>query len=285
MDKLFSPSTVHQITKKYKFKFEKSLGQNFLVDYNIIEKIITASEINKESLVVEIGPGIGTLTAALAQHAGKVKAIEIDRNLIPILQETLENEDNVEIIHKDILKTDLGELIAEEKDYKQVKVIGNLPYYITTPIVMKILEERVGVSDITIMLQKEVADRMKAKPGGKDYGSLSIAVQYYCEVEQVASVPRNVFIPKPNVDSSIIRLVIREKPAAYVIDEGFFFKVVRGGFSQRRKTLLNALSSALNMQKEKLEELLKLCNIDPIRRAETLSIQEFATLTNKLKEI
>ncbi len=284
MDKLFSPSTVQRIIRKYDFKLEKSLGQNFLIDNNMIEKIIKAADITKEDLVIEIGPGIGTLTSAAANYAGKVKAIEIDKKLIPILHETLSEHENIEIVHSDILKVDLKQLIQTEKSYKQVKVIGNLPYYITTPIIMKILEERTRVSDIIIMLQKEVADRLKASPGNKDYGSLSIAVQYFCTVEPVASVPKTVFIPKPNVDSSIIRLVVRSQPLVYVDDEDLFFKVVRAGFNQRRKTLLNSLSNAMGIDKRILEETLLLCKIDPARRAETLTIEEFEILTNHLNQ-
>ncbi len=284
MDKLFSPLTVQRIIKKYDFKLEKSLGQNFLIDKNIIEKIIRALDIQKEDLLIEIGPGIGTLTSAVADYAGKVKAIEIDKNLIPILEETLSEYENVEIIHNDILKTDLRQLILEEKKLKQVKVLGNLPYYITTAIIMKILKERNRISDIVIMIQKEVADRIKAFPGNKDYGSLSIAVQYLCDVEQVASVPKNVFIPKPKVDSSVIHLKIRPEPPVHVLDEDFFYKVVRAAFGQRRKTLLNSLSSNMNINKEILKEVLLFCKIDPARRAETLTIEEFAILANHLNQ-
>lgn len=282
MDKLYSPNTVNSIIKKHNFRFTKSLGQNFLIDEHIIEKIIEATDIRPSDLILEIGPGMGTLTAFAAQKAGKVIAIEVDKKLIPILQETLGNYDNVEVINQDILKTNINQLIKDQKSFDEIKVIGNLPYYITTPIIMKILEEKVPVKSITIMIQKEVADRMKASPGGKDYGALSIAVQYYCTVEPVAHVPKTVFIPKPNVDSSIIRLDIRQNPIVDVVSEEMFFKVVRAGFSQRRKTLLNALSSALPISKTIIESTLISSNINPTRRAETLSIEEFAKLANAL---
>lgn len=282
MNKLFTPTTVNKIIQDHNFKFSKSLGQNFLIDEHIIEKIISASDITKDDLVIEIGPGIGTLTAAIAEKAGRVKAVEIDKKLIPILTETLENFDNVEIINEDILKTDLKQIIDNESKYAAIKIIGNLPYYITTPIIMHILESKLPIKNITIMIQKEVADRMKASPGGKEFGALSVAVQYYCEIVPVTVVPKTVFIPKPNVDSFIIRLDIREKPAVDVLDEGFFFKIVRASFSQRRKTLLNSLSSALKCSKESLEESLVNCDIEPKRRAETLSLTEFARLANEL---
>lgn len=285
MDKLFSPTTIHQIIKKYDFKFTKTLGQNFLIDENIIQKILQAVDIKKEDLILEIGPGIGTLTAAAAEHAGSVKAIEIDRKLIPILQENLKAYDHVKIIHQDILKTDLRALMADRKDNQPVKIIGNLPYYITTPIIMKILENKIPVESITIMIQKEVAQRINAAPGIKAYGALTLAVQYYSEVKYIGDVPKTVFIPKPNVDSSIIRLDIRKQPSVNVIDEQLLFKVIKAGFNKRRKTLLNALNSNLDFKKESLESALKNCSIDPKRRAETLTVEEFASLSNQLFKI
>lgn len=285
MDKLFSPTTVNQIIKKYDFKFTKTLGQNFLIDENIIQKILQAVDIKKEDLILEIGPGIGTLTAAAAEHAGSIKAIEVDRKLIPILKENLKNYNHVEIIHQDVLKTDLSALIADRDSNQPVKVMGNLPYYITTPIIMKILEEKIPVESITIMLQKEVAQRIKANPGTKAYGALTLAVQYYSEVEYISDVPKTVFIPKPNVDSSIIRLDIRKQPPVDAIDEKLLFKVIQAGFNKRRKTLLNALNSNLDLNKESLESALNDCGIDPKRRAETLTIEEFASLSNQLSKI
>lgn len=280
MDKLYSPITVKKIIDKYNFKFSKSLGQNFLIDYNIIEKIVSGADIQKEDLVIEIGPGIGTLTAAAAEQAGKVIAVEIDKNLIPILKETLNDYDNIEIIHQDILKTNLTEILNKEPGYKNVKVIGNLPYYITTPIIMKILEDRVPITSITIMLQKEVADRIKANPSTKDYGSLSVAVQFYCTVEPVAQVPKEVFVPRPAVDSSVIRLDVRSEKPVELIDETLFFQVIKSGFGQRRKTLLNSLTGLNSKSKEEVKKILEEAGIDPQRRAETLTIQEFARIAN-----
>lgn len=280
MDKLYSPATVNKIMKQHGFKTAKKYGQNFLIDENIIDKIINAVDIKEDDLVIEIGPGIGTLTAEIASQAGKVKAIEIDQKLIPILKETLKEFENIEVINADVLNTDISEIILKEKECASAKVIGNLPYYITTPIIMKLLEEKLPIESITIMVQKEVADRMKAIPGGKDYGALSVAVQYYCDVVPIAQVPKNVFIPKPNVDSTVIRLDIKKAPSVQVEDEKVFFKMVKAGFSQRRKTLLNALSHFLNQPKEEIKEMLIQSDIDPTRRAETLSLQDFATLSN-----
>lgn len=280
MDKLYSPATVKKVMNKHQFKTSKKYGQNFLIDENIIHKIVDAVEIKQDDLVVEIGPGIGTLTAELAKLAGKVKAIEIDKKLIPILEENLSEFDNIEVLNTDILDTNINDLIAKDGEFENAKIIGNLPYYITTPIIMKILEEKASVKSITIMVQKEVADRLKALPGGKDYGALSIAVQYYSEVSFITQVPRTVFIPKPNVDSAVIRLDIRGIPPIKVDDEKMFFKMVKAGFSQRRKTLLNALSHSLNQSKEEIEKVLIQSDINSLRRAETLSLQDFATLTN-----
>ena len=280
MDKLYSPATVNKIMNKHHFKTSKKYGQNFLIDENIIHKIVDAVDIKDNDLVLEIGPGIGTLTAELAKRAGKVKAVEIDKKLVPILDENLAEFNNIKIINADILNTNINEMISDEEKYQSAKIIGNLPYYITTPIIMKILEEKVPVKSITIMVQKEVADRLKAEPGGKDYGALSVAVQYYCDVTFIAQVPRNVFIPKPNVDSSVIRLDVREIPSVKVDDEKVFFRMVKAGFSQRRKTLLNALSHFLNQPKEEIEKILIQSDIDPLRRAETLSLQDFAALSN-----
>lgn len=277
--KLYAPSTIRDIKERYGFKLSRSLGQNFLTDKNIIDKIMEATEITEEDLVIEIGPGIGVLTAEAARLAKKVVAIEIDRNLIPILQETLGAFDNVEIINQDVLKTDLNGII-EEAGCRRTRIIGNLPYYITTPIIMALLENHVKADSITIMMQKEVADRIKSRPGSKAYGALSAAVQYYCTVDSVAVVPREVFVPAPKVDSAVLRLNIRrEKPVA-LIDEDMFFRCIKAGFGQRRKTLSNSLMGIGGVTREEVRAALAACGIDEKRRAETLSLDEFAALAN-----
>lgn len=286
--KLYAPSTIRDIKDRHDFKLSKSLGQNFLTDKNIIEKIISAPGISKNDLVIEIGPGIGVLTAEAAEKAAKVIAIEIDRNLIPILKETLKDYDNIEIIQQDILKTDLNQLLEQNREYRgqkieTVKIIGNLPYYITTPIIMKILEEGVQAESITIMMQKEVADRLKSPPGSKTYGAISVAVQYYCTVSQVASVPKEVFIPQPKVDSTVLRLDIRKEKPVQLQDEKLFFKCIKAGFGQRRKTLLNSLTSGTGISKDQVEEALERAGIDGKRRAETLGLEEFARIANELQ--
>lgn len=288
--KLYTPQTINEIKKKYDFSLSKSLGQNFLTDKGIIDEIIEAAEIGEDSLVIEIGPGIGVLTAEAAALAGKVVAVEIDKNLIPILSETLAEFSNVKVVNKDILKTDLGEIIreakaeaeADGKELKDVKILGNLPYYITTPIIMKILEDGIPAESITIMMQKEVADRIKSGPGKKTYGALSVAVQYYCEVSSVVNVPKSVFVPPPNVDSAVLKLKIREEKPVSLISEKMFFETVKGGFGQRRKTLGNSLAGVLRMEKQDAVDALNAAGIDPGRRAETLDINEFAALANEL---
>lgn len=281
MEKLVSPKVTKEIVERYGFKFSKSLGQNFLIDENILYKIIDGAEISKEDGVIEIGPGIGTLTQVLAERAGKVVAVEIDKNLMPILEETLREADNVEVINQDVLKLDLHGLIRDKFEGKPVKVIANLPYYVTTPIIMKFLEERIPVSSMVVMIQKEVADRMQAKPGTKDYGALSVAVQYYCEPRMITKVPKSVFIPQPKVESTVIQLKVLENPKVKVKDEGLLFDIVRAAFGKRRKTLLNALSSSnLGLDKEKIKEILSKSNIQEERRGETLTIEEFAHLAD-----
>lgn len=285
MDKLYAPNTIRRIKERHNFRLSKSLGQNFLTDGNIVEKIIESTEAGPEDLILEIGPGIGVLTAAAAERAGKVVAIEIDKHLIPILRETLSGYDNVEIINCDILKTDLPEVIKEHsmihgKERAGVKMIGNLPYYITTPIIMKILEDRVKVDSLTIMLQREVADRILAEPGSKAYGALSVAVQYYCEGKLVTQVPKEVFMPRPKVDSSVIRLDLRKERPVTLVSESTFFATIKGGFGQRRKTLLNSLTGVAGKTKEEIAGILEQAGIDGRRRAETLSIEEFAVLSN-----
>ncbi|MBM7614757.1 16S rRNA (adenine(1518)-N(6)/adenine(1519)-N(6))-dimethyltransferase RsmA [Alkaliphilus hydrothermalis] len=281
MNKIATPKNTKEMVSKYGFHFSKSLGQNFLVDYNIIEKIIRGAGITKDTNVIEVGPGAGSLTQGLSEAAKKVVAVEIDKKLIPILEDTLQGYENIKVINEDILKLDLHQLLKDEFDGGDIKVIGNLPYYITTPIIMKFLEEKVPVESIIIMIQKEVADRMNAKPGNKDYGALSVAVQYYCTTEIITIVPPTVFIPQPKVDSSVIKLNVLKEPKVKVEREDIFFKVVKDAFGKRRKTLLNALSSGdLQFNKDMVREVLKESNVDEKRRGETLSLDEFASIAN-----
>lgn len=287
--KLYSPATIKDIRERYGFRLTKSLGQNFLTDKNIIDNIIEASNIGENDLVIEIGPGIGVITKEAAAKAGSVIAVEIDKNLIPILQETLADETNVKIINRDILKTDLTAVIEEEKknfpQMESVRIIGNLPYYITTPIIMKLLEDGVPADSITVMMQKEVADRIKAAPGNKERGALSVAVQYYCQVVKVTDVPKEVFVPAPKVDSTVLRLDIRKEKPVELKDDKLFFKAVKSGFAQRRKTLLNSLASGTDLGKDKIGQILEEAGIDPGRRAETLDIDEFAKIANGMFEM
>ena len=283
---LSSPSVIREIRDRHNFQLSKSLGQNFITDRHVLESIISGAGIGNEDLVIEIGPGIGVLTAEAAREAAAVTAIEIDRKLIPILEETLAEYDNIEIINRDILKTDLKEIIESRRSAGaftgSARVIGNLPYYITTPIIMKLLSEGVPADSITIMMQKEVADRILAGPGSKTYGAISVAVQYYCEAEKVASVPKEVFIPQPKVDSTVLNLMPRKEKSIQLADEKTFFSCVKAAFAQRRKTLLNSLSSAGGMDKETIRQILQAVEIDPARRAETLTIEEFGRLANEV---
>ncbi|HBG5344918.1 TPA: 16S rRNA (adenine(1518)-N(6)/adenine(1519)-N(6))-dimethyltransferase RsmA [Clostridioides difficile] len=280
MDRLSSHNATKEVVQKYNFKFSKSLGQNFLIDSNIIDKILSGARITRGDNIIEVGPGIGTLTREMGKIAEKVVAIEIDRNLIPILKDTLSDLDNIEVVNQDILKVDIQELVKDKLNGGPVKLVANLPYYITTPIVMKFLEEDIPVTDIVVMVQKEVADRMNAIPGTKDYGALSIAVQYYCETEIVAKAPRHMFIPQPNVDSTVIGLHVRAEKKYDVHNEEIFFKTVKASFGQRRKTLLNSLGGLGFLNKDEIREILKEANIDEKRRGETLSIEEFSVLSN-----
>ena len=280
MDRLSSHRATKDIVDKHGFKFSKSLGQNFLIDDNVIDKIIGGARVKEGDKVIEVGPGIGTLTREMAKRAEKVVAVEIDKNLIPILKETLADFDNTEVVNEDILKVDINKLVDEKLSGGPVKLIANLPYYITTPIVMKFLEEDIPVTDIVVMVQKEVADRMNAVPSTKDYGALSVAVQYYCDTEIVAKAPRHMFIPQPKVDSTVIGLHIREERKYKADNEQLFFKTVKAAFGQRRKTLLNSLSSMGVLDKAKIKEVLAEAGIDEKRRGETLSIEEFAHLSN-----
>ena len=286
MEFVSTPTKTNEILKKYDIKLKKSLGQNFLVDPNILRNIVAAANLDKTKGALEIGPGIGALTQYLADTAGRVVAIEIDQRLLPVLKETLSPYPNASVIHSDILQVDLHELFREQfPDTAAVSVVANLPYYVTTPIVMKLLEARLPLENIVVMVQKEVAERMGAAPGGKEFGSLSVAVQYYCEPEVVAIVPHTVFIPKPDVDSAVIRLKVLPEPSVRVKDEAFFFAVVHAAFAQRRKTIMNNLLSKFGKDnKEKLQSALARAGIDPVRRGETLSLQEYALLTDELIE-
>ena len=285
MDRLSSHRATKEIVNKHKFKFSKSLGQNFLIDDNVIDKILAGSRLSETDKIIEVGPGIGTLTREMGKTAQNVVAIEIDKTLIPILKETLADLDNVEVVNEDILKVDIQGLINEKLDGGPVKLIANLPYYITTPIVMKFLEEDIPVTDIVVMVQKEVADRMNAKPSTKDYGALSVAVQYYCDTEIVAKAPRHMFVPQPNVDSIVIGLHVRSERKYKVDNEDIFFKTVKASFGQRRKTLLNSLGGLGFLTKDQIKEALQAANIDAKRRGETLSIDEFANLSNEINKI
>ncbi|MBR6585295.1 MAG: 16S rRNA (adenine(1518)-N(6)/adenine(1519)-N(6))-dimethyltransferase RsmA [Firmicutes bacterium] len=283
--KLYAPSTVKSIKDSHDFKFSKSLGQNFLVDKNIVDHIVDGAGIGPDDLAIEIGPGIGVITSEAAQRAAKVVAVEIDKTLIPILKETLAEHDNVDVINQDILKTDVNEIIetyGEGRTAKNIKIIGNLPYYITTPIIMKILEDGVPASSITIMMQREVAERINAKPGTKDYGALSVAVQYYCDTQIVANVPKEAFMPQPKVGSTVLRLDIREDRLVELKDKDVFFQVVKAGFGQRRKTLSNSLMGVSGITKEIVKDALEAAGIEPGRRAETLDLYEFAKLSNEV---
>ena len=285
MANLGNPKNTIEIIQKYEFMFQKKFGQNFLIDTHVLEKIISAAGITKNDCVLEIGPGIGTMTQYLAENAGHVVAVEIDRNLIPILKETLADYDNVTVINEDILRVDIKALAEEYNGGKPIKVVANLPYYITTPIIMGLFESGVPIDNITVMVQKEVADRMKEGPGSKDYGALSLAVQYYAEPEIVANVPPNCFIPRPNVGSAVIRLDRYAEPPVQTLDEQFMFSIIRASFNQRRKTLVNGLSNApgLNVSKEKIKEVLARRELSETVRGETLTLEQFAQLADLLR--
>lgn len=278
-----TPGRTKEIINKHGFSFKKSLGQNFLIDSNILNKIVDASDLNEQRGALEIGPGIGALTERLARQAHNVTAVEIDQRLLPILQDSLGDYDNVRVRHGDVLKVDLQELFREDfANVDKVSVVANLPYYVTTPILMKLLEEKLPLDNIVVMIQKEVAQRMAAAPGGKDYGSLSIAVQYYCIPELVCIVPKTVFIPQPNVESAVIRLKLREEPPVHVQDEQHFFELMQACFVQRRKTIANNLKTRYfsGSDREQLEQLLAEAGIEPSRRGETLSIEEYGRLSD-----
>ena len=284
---LGNPKNTIEILNKYKFVFQKRYGQNFLIDEHVLGKIIRSAGITEEDFVIDIGPGIGTLTQYLAASAREVAAIEIDDALIPILEDTLSGYDNVTVIHDDVLKVDLTRLAEEKNGGRPVKVVANLPYYITTPIIMGLFENHVPLDSITIMVQKEVADRMKTGPGSKDYGALSLAVQYYARPELVANVPPNCFMPRPRVGSAVIRLTRHEKPPVEVQDEKLMFGIIRASFNQRRKTLVNGLGNApeLHLPKEKTAAVLEEMGLSPSVRGEALDLAGFAELSNRLKKI
>lgn len=284
MKNLASPKVLKEILAESGFKFSKSLGQNFLIDENVLEKIISGANIDKSTNVIEIGPGFGTLTQRLCLNAKKVVAIEIDKTAIPILENNLCDFDNIKIINDDVLKCDLKKIIEDEFGGGRVTIAANLPYYITTPIIMHILESRIDAKNLCIMIQKEVAERIAAKEGTKDYGALSVAVNYYAIPRMICTVPPSSFIPMPKVSSAVISLDIRKEPPVVVNSEKGFFKLVKAAFAQRRKTLLNALanSSAIPMSKEEISNVLIECGIDEKRRGETLTLQDFADITNKI---
>ncbi|MFR6010480.1 MAG: 16S rRNA (adenine(1518)-N(6)/adenine(1519)-N(6))-dimethyltransferase RsmA [Coprococcus sp.] len=284
MEKLSNPQRTIEVIKKYEFCFQKKFGQNFLIDGHVLDKIIAGAGVTKDDMVLEIGPGIGTMTQYLAEAAGKVVAVEIDRNLLPILQETLVDYDNVKVIHADVLSLDLEKLVQEENGGRPIKVVANLPYYITTPIIMALFEQHVPLANVTVMVQKEVAARMKSGPGSKDYGALSLAVQYYAEPYIVANVPCNCFMPRPNVDSAVIRLTRYEEPPVQVKDEKMLFKIIRASFNQRRKTLQNGLnnSSELNFTKDQIAAAIAEAGFSPSVRGEALTLEQFAKLTDIL---
>ncbi|MFC0559575.1 16S rRNA (adenine(1518)-N(6)/adenine(1519)-N(6))-dimethyltransferase RsmA [Halalkalibacter alkalisediminis] len=285
MKDIATPQRTKEILNKYGFNFKKSLGQNFLIDTNVLRNIVAAADITDETGVIEVGPGIGALTEQLAKRAKKVVSFEIDQRLLPVLDDTLQPYENVEIIHSDVLKADIqGTIDQQFEGVEDLMVVANLPYYVTTPILMKLLEEHLPVRGIVVMIQAEVADRIAAKPGTKEYGALSIAAQYYATAEKVMTVPGTVFMPQPRVDSAVLRLTIREEPAVAVQDEAYFFKVFHACFANRRKTILNNLVHNLGPKEKKveIEAALQEANIDPKRRGETLSLDEFGKLSDAL---
>lgn len=277
------PQNTIAVLQKYHFVFQKKYGQNFLIDPHVLEKIVNAAQITGEDCVLEIGPGIGTMTQYLAESAREVVAVEIDRALIPILKDTLSAYDNVTVINEDIMKVDIQRLVQERNQGRPIKVVANLPYYITTPIIMNLLEKNVPLQSITIMVQKEVAERMQVGPGTKDYGALSLAVQYYARPEVVANVPANCFMPRPNVDSSVIRLTRYPQPPVEVADERYMFAVIRASFNQRRKTLANGLANGMGISREQVTEALEKMGLSPTIRGEALTLEQFALLSNLLK--
>lgn len=281
------PKNTIEILQKYNFTFQKKFGQNFLIDTRVLERIIAQAEITKDDMVLEIGPGIGTMTQYLCENAREVVAVEIDNSLIPILEDTLSEYNNVTVINDDILKVDINKLVEEHNAGKPIKVVANLPYYITTPIIMGLFEKKVNVDSITVMVQKEVADRMKSGPGSKDYGALSLAVQYYSKPEIVANVPPNCFMPRPNVSSAVIRLKLYDEMAVKVENENLLFQLIRASFNQRRKTLVNGIknSGELNYTKEQVVEALAKMGLNENIRGEALTLEQFGELSDILNEM
>ena len=281
-EKLSDPKKTIEVIQKYQFAFQKRFGQNFLIDAHVLEKIVSAAGITKDDCVLEIGPGIGTMTQYLAESAGQVIAVEIDTNLLPILADTLKDYSNVKVINQDILKVDINELVKEYNNGRPIKVVANLPYYITTPIIMGLFESNVPIDNITVMVQKEVADRMQVGPGSKDYGALSLAVQYYASPYIVANVPPNCFIPRPNVGSAVIRLTRYQEPRVQVKDPKLMFKLIRASFNQRRKTLQNGLNNSpeISFSKEEITKAIESLGVSPSVRGEALSLEQFAQLAN-----
>lgn len=279
------PQNTIRILKKYDIRFQKKYGQNFLIDTHVLEKIIKAAEITKDDFVLEIGPGIGTMTQYLCENAREVLAVEIDRNLIPVLQDTLSEYQNVTVLNEDILKFDMVQIANDYNRGRPVKVVANLPYYITTPIIMELFESHVPLESVTVMVQKEVADRMQSEPGTKEYGALSLAVQYYAKAEIVANVPPNCFMPRPNVGSAVVRLTCHKENPVKVSDERFMFRLIRASFNQRRKTLQNGLGNdaGLSVEKMDVQRALERMGLPPAVRGERLSLQEFAELSNLLQ--
>ncbi len=285
-NRLGNPKNTIEVIQKYEFAFQKKFGQNFLIDTHVLDKIIRAAGVTKEDMVLEIGPGIGTMTQCLAEAAGRVVAVEIDSNLIPILKDTLKDYDNITVINEDILKVDIKKLAEEYNGGRPIKVVANLPYYITTPIIMGLFESEVPIDNITVMVQKEVADRMQTGPGSKDYGALSLAVQYYAEPYIVANVPPNCFIPRPNVGSAVIRLTRHQKPPVEVKDSGLMFRLIRASFNQRRKTLQNGLNNSpeLHYSKEQIARAIESLGVSATVRGEALTLEQFARLANYFTE-
>ena len=283
---LGTPSATKEIINKYSFAFQKKFGQNFLIDSNVLESIIRGAEITKDDFVLEIGPGIGTMTQYLCEAARQVVAVEIDKMLIPILEDTLSEYDNVEVINQDVLKVDIKSLAEEKNNGKPIKVVANLPYYITTPIIMGLFESGVPIDSITIMVQKEVADRMQTGPGSKDYGALSLAVQYYATAKVILNVSATCFMPRPNVDSAVIKLTRHKEPTVNVADEKLMFKIIRASFNQRRKTLANGLKNSpeLDYTKEEIEAAIEALGRGASIRGEALTLEEFAKLADLLSE-
>lgn len=284
---LGTPSATKEIINKYSFAFQKKFGQNFLIDSNVLESIIRGAEITKDDFVLEIGPGIGTMTQYLCEAARQVVAVEIDKMLIPILEDTLSEYDNVEVINQDVLKVDIKSLAEEKNNGKPIKVVANLPYYITTPIIMGLLESGVPIDSITIMVQKEVADRMQTGPGSKDYGALSLAVQYYATAKVILNVSATCFMPRPNVDSAVIKLTRHKEPTVNVVDEKLMFKIIRASFNQRRKTLVNGLKNSpeLSFSKEQIVKAIEKIGKPETIRGEALTLEEFAELANAFTEL